>query len=310
MVRTFGSDPELLIVNGDSPKSAIGIVKGTSQKRIKCKSHAFYYDNVLAEFALRPAKSKKETIANFKQALKIYAKLVRPYKLKPQASVCFPDEELLHPEARIVGCSRDNCAYKLVQVEPPETEIKNGNLRSCGGHIHVGCKSINGDGPEPILFIYLLDLFLGVPSLWLDKDPTSKRRRKLYGQAGRYRVQKYGVEYRPLGNFWLGSPALVGLIYDLTNHALDMIENKKAWDLWDFSWDKFLESEDGSLAAAWTCKAYNSKLLQEGINEGDTKKVLSHFRLAKELLPQRLNEELQELIDRPEDDFYKNWGLT
>jgi hypothetical protein len=114
----------------------------------------------------------------------------------------FPDQELDSEEARRAGCAPDMCAYEMKQKEPPKDLIQNGNLRSCGGHVHLGSELLASDGPEPILAIYMLDLFVGVPSLHLDFDSTSLRRRIIYGQSGRYRTKDYGLEYRSLGNFW------------------------------------------------------------------------------------------------------------
>lgn len=112
--------------------------------------------------------------------MQIYANLVKPHKLALQASTEFPEDQLLHPDARKVNCSKDNCAYELVEKDGPVDAITNGNLRSCGGHIHLGAEILCDSGPAPILAIYVLDLLLGIPSLWLDKDPTSQKRRQLY----------------------------------------------------------------------------------------------------------------------------------
>lgn len=311
MNRTFGSDPELLVVKDGKPVSAIGIVQGDIEHRISLKGHQFYYDNVLAECAIKPGASKKEVLDNFMECFQIYADMVRPFRLVPQASVTFPDEQLEHPDARKVGCAKDMCAYELVIKEAPTDAICNGNLRSCGGHIHLGSETLTADGPEPILALYMLDLMLGVPSLWLDQDPSSGMRRRLYGQAGRYRVKPYGLEYRSLGNFWLASPAMTSLVYDLSMHAIDLVESGKAWELWDFSWDRFFESDSGSLAAAWECKAYNPEDVKQGINLGDKGRVAPLFDLAKQYMTPGLRSDVDKAVARKGDgDFYENWRLT
>lgn len=314
MLRTFGSDPEFLLVANRGhlmPKSAIGVVQGDIENRINLKGHQFYYDNVLAECAVKPGASKEETIRNFREVLQLYADMVSPFKLTTTASVIFPDSELTHPDARKVGCAKDMCAYELKQKDGPVDEISHGNLRSCGGHIHVGAESIAGDGPEPILFIYMMDLVLGCTSLWLDKDPTSKRRRELYGQAGRYRVKDYGMEYRSLGNYWLNSPELAAFTYDLTMYCLDMVECGAAWELWEFSWDRFFESESGDLAESWQCKAYDPEALRNGINATDKNLVEPHYALVKAMLTADLRSELERLVAKPyEPDVYKNWSLN
>jgi len=151
-------------------------------------------------------------------------------------------------------------------------------------------------------------LLVGVPSLWLDQDPTSPRRRAIYGKAGRYRTKPYGMEYRPLGNFWLESPDMVSLIYDLTMQAIECVENGIASQMWDFDLEKYIDSGDAS--DAWTCKKYDPNLLRQGINETDQSKVKDHMKLAESLMPKKLVSNLHSMINRKLDNtFYQNWNI-
>lgn len=307
-MKTFGSDPELLLTKNGKPYSAIGVVQGDPENRITVRGHQFYYDNVLAECAVKPGKTKKEVLDNFRECLQIYADMVRPLRLTVQACVDFPEEQLQTEEAKKAGCAADWCAYEVKLKEAPKELMRNGTLRSCGGHVHIGSEILASDGPEPILGIHMLDLFVGVPSLHLDRDPSSSRRRVLYGQAGRYRTKDYGIEYRSLSNFWLISPQMTGLIYDLSMFAADFVEDGRAWEMWDFDIDVFFESE--TLSDAWKCKGYNAQAMKKGIDSGDKQLVAEHFELAKRHLPTGLLKDLQKMISRPEDkDLYKNWKL-
>lgn len=304
---TFGSDPEFLLFDGENPKSAIDVIKSGTLNRINIGEHQYYYDNVLAECAVAPSDSKEKTISNFRECIAGFAKLVDPYKIKIQASVVFPDNELLHKDARKVGCSAEYCAYKMDMVPPQTAAIKKGNLRSCGGHIHLGSEFLKQDGPETILFVYMMDLFLAIPSLWLDKDPTSPARRSLYGQAGRYRPKDYGVEYRSLGNFWLKSPRLVSLIYDLSVFTHEFVETGKAWNLWKFDEEIFFSSSD--LSNSWTCN-YDFKLLQEAINKSNKIMAQQFYDLAQKYLPSHIKDEIEFLTQNEEGDLYQNWGVN
>lgn len=306
---TFGSDPEFILCLNDSCVSAIGKIKGTIDKRIEKNGHQFYSDNVLAECAIKPSKSKQETIQNFKECLQIYSSIIKPYNLKIKASHFFPDSELLHEDARRVGCAKEFCAYEMKQQESPVTEILNNNLRSCGGHIHIGSKTLEGDGPEPILLVYVMDLFLGVPSLWLDKDESSSKRRAIYGKAGRYRAKPYGIEYRSLSNFWLSSPELVGLIYDVSMFCVDFVESGNAWDIWDFNIDRFLENNN--LSSAWECKAYDPNMLQTGINTSNKSLVEKHFRMCLDILPNKIASQIKNNIEKNQvGTLYENWNIN
>lgn len=308
-MNTFGSDPEFMLFDNTEPKSAIGVVDGCVESRIEKNGHSFYYDNVLAECAIEPGRNREEVVANFRDCFKIYAKMVQPYRLTPRASAYFSNRELSHEDAKKVNCDRDTCAYTMRTMQGPVEAILNGNLRSCGGHIHAGAEILREDGAEPVLFIYMMDLFLGMPSLWLDHDPTSSQRRQLYGQAGRYRVKDYGMEYRSLGNFWLESPSLVELVYDITMFCIQFVECGDAWKLWEFDFDKFLGSTEFS--SAWTCKAYDAKKLMNAINNSDKNSGSEFMKLAESLMPKDLFNRITESINRTQHtDFYESWELS
>src|ERR1035437_8060990 len=101
---TFGSDPELMLSKDGKFYSAIGIVPGDKYERHEIGKHQFYYDNVMAECAVFPGKTRESTIKSFQDCFRKYAKLVKPYKLVVKASQNYPISELQHPEARRIGC--------------------------------------------------------------------------------------------------------------------------------------------------------------------------------------------------------------
>lgn len=308
-MTTFGADPEFMITRDGEYCSAIGVVQGDKENRIKIQGHQFFWDNVMAECAVKPSRSKKEALENFREFLGIYTAMVRPYELTVQASQIYPDSELQHEGARKVGCAPDWCAYEMKLKDAPKDEIKNGNFRSCGGHIHLGDTGevLQTDGEEPLLVVHMLDLFLGVPSLWLDRDPSSPARRRLYGQAGRYRVTDYGIEYRSLGNFWLQSPQLVGLIYDLAMFAVEFVRNGSVRTLWSFDEEIYWDADD--LSDAFTCVGYDPHQLKVGIDSGSQELVESHWKLAQSLLPPSLLHDIERSSNACGGDLYDNWQL-
>lgn len=308
---SFGSDPEFMLTKNGRYRSAINVVQGTKENRVKINGHEFFWDNVMAECAIKPGKNKKQVIANVGECLSLYAEMVRPFLLTTQASHMYPISELLDDGAKEVGCDPDWCAYEMAQKEAPKEAIKSSCFRSCGGHVHLGKPVLIAAGCEPILAVYMLDLFVGIPSLWLDNDPTSAPRRKLYGQAGRYRVaDPYGIEYRSLGNFWFRSPQLVGLIYDLCDFAVKCVENGSAFDLWSFDedvyWDELSKGFTGS--AAFTSR-YDAWGLKQAIDTSDRQAAQKFYDLAKSLLPIKLENALDAAIEAEDKGFYPNWGL-
>jgi hypothetical protein len=303
---SFGSDPELMLMKDGNYKSAIGIIQGSNQNRIKIRGHEFYYDNVLAECAIKPSCSKEEVVKNFNECLQLYAEMVHPFKLVLQAAHNYDKSELKSPDAVRVGCDPEYCPYEMKIASSPTEEILHGTLRTCGGHIHLGHEVLT-EGNNGILAMYMMDLFLGVPSLWLDKDPTSGIRREMYGAAGRYRVKSYGMEYRSLSNFWLQSPRFVEFIYDMSEFVTNFVVSGKCDEHWLFDWDMFYNTSN--LADAWKCLTYDPNVLRDAIRTGDKSKAQSCFDLAQSLMPQNLKEEMLCLCDINLKPFYSEWNI-
>jgi hypothetical protein len=312
---TFGSDPEFMICKDGQLFSAIGIVPGTKDKKHKSDGNCFYYDNVLAECTVKPAKNKEEAISNIRHCLKTYAELIAPYKLIVRASANYPKSQLKHKDAIAIGCKREYCAYGLKEIEPPEETMQTKPLRSAGGHIHIGSKFAQKSVLNTEAIIRMMDLFVGLPSVYLDNDPTSKKRKELYGQAGRFRKPKHGAEYRSLSNFWLSSPRFVGLAHDLTSLAVDAAQNGKYENWWkidhktlnnDEAWDK----EDFDPASCHVCAGYDVTSLRCAIDNLDRergKKLFNDF--LRPLLPQSIYVEFEKLAVPQNTDLYKEWSI-
>lgn len=311
---TFGTDPEFMLLKNGRIHSAIGVVHGSIDNRISLSGHQFYYDNVLAECAVRPASSKEEMLNSIRECLQIFSEMVNPYELIAQASHNFSAKQLDNDEARQAGCSPDWCAYKMKLMDPPKEAMEKNALRSCGGHVHLGCEIFQEDGPHQLYGVYMLDLLLGVTSLWLDSDSTSKRRRKLYGQAGRYRIagpesNPYGIEYRSLGNFWLKSPRLASLIYDLSILAVQWTEDGTAESMWSFDLDLFLELQD-DFYKAFT-PTYDVHKLQKSINNSDLKLGKPFLEMVLEKMPSDIVAKVENLMSCKEYGTLKDeWQLS
>lgn len=301
---TFGSDPEFFLADQDGNlRSAIGIIKGTKENRLDIGGgHRIYYDNVLAECEISPAVSAADAVKKFQDCFQKYANAVKPYRLVVRASATMPKAECEHDDAKVFGCEPEYDAYDVQVVSPPMCEEGN-TFRSAGGHIHVGYEGgANPDDDEELAFAVawdriwvarMCDLFLGIPSLVMDHDPTSKARRKLYGGAGSHRpCDKYGIEYRSLSNFWLAQPALVNLMYQLAQCAVNVVmEARQHEHIWE--------------------KVINPTSLRRTINNGDV--VRAEHIMAKVLpkyVPGHLLDRIEELSGPGPVDFYKQWSLV
>lgn len=231
---TIGADIEVFLRDRESKEivSAEGLIQGT-------KTEPFFFmpgnnffatslDNVMAEFCIPPAKTAEEFSSNIALALAHIENTI-PKNLEVHATpATFLDEKYLQTEnALLFGCEPDMNIWTLLQnmpPQPPDGEMR--NLRSAGGHIHVGY-----DTPDRYITSMLLkamDLFIGVPSVIL--EPANKRK-ELYGKAGAFRVKPYGFEYRTVSNFYLQSKQLTEWVFNQTRAAIDFVNAKKFFDL-------------------------------------------------------------------------------
>lgn len=313
MKISLGADPEFMLTDSHgSLRSAIGIVKGTKEKKVSLgNGHLMFYDNVLVEVNIVPGNNSQEVITNFGDCLKRLSKAVHPYRLNLRASAKYPESECQHDDAKVFGCEPEYDAYELQQVMAPVCED---TFRSAGGHMHLGVKKeswpllspIGKDGDRMerdwgrVWVVRMLDLFVGVPSLFIDQDPTSPARRRLYGKAGTHRPkEEYGVEYRATSNFWLASPKLVSLMYDLCSFTTDFVaanDHKKLWKVGE--------------AGEATCTAYKVDDLQKAINE--TNKDIAGKLLKgvlKEQMPRALYARVLEACEPNKNNFQREWGF-
>ena len=70
MEFTFGTDPEFMISRWEELHSAISLLPKKEQALVK-NGNKFYYDNVLAEIAVKPAKNKDEAITTLQKQREI-----------------------------------------------------------------------------------------------------------------------------------------------------------------------------------------------------------------------------------------------
>ncbi len=219
-----GADPELMLVSpAGELTSAIPLISGTKKEPLAVAGGAVQRDNVMAEFNVTPSNTLEEFTGNMRLVLGELAKMVAPNRLTVRASGHYPTTELDHDEARVFGCDPDFNSWTMRMNLFDNTKAMD-SLRSAGGHWHVGykdeTKEMLTDDYGKAEVIKMLDIFQGVPSILLDPDETAPLRRSLYGRAGAHRPKPYGVEYRALGNFWVQSPELVGLMYQLSDVAI------------------------------------------------------------------------------------------
>lgn len=228
---TFGSDPEFALVDSlKNPVSAIDLVPGSKSVPYPFheKGYEIQVDNVMVELTFLPVNNEEDFVKSVIEGKKEMEKFIRDITddnlfVLSTSSQIYSDEQLSDVFARKFGCEPSYCIYTGNESPRPTAE-EVGNLRSCGFHIHVGCEgklAIN----EIEQFIYYMDVFLGVPSIYIDGDTD---RRKIYGNAGDFRfkyLRKSNItlmEYRTLGGNLSGSEQHVRWVYQQTLRAIEV----------------------------------------------------------------------------------------
>lgn len=318
MEFTFGSDPEFILVDKKGKlKSAIDVVPGSKENKFEKDGNFFFYDNVLAECTVKPASGPEEAVENLGACLRSMAEIVAPFKITNISSGDYEDAEMKHEEARKAGCAVEMCAYSMRTIPPGKIKklFKNENFRTAGGHVHLGT-SVGSDHEKSVMLVRMLDLFLGVPSLIMDDSQMTVERRRIYGKPGRYRQPKHGVEYRTPGNFWISSPKLTRLFFEICHEVVRLTEECVYQDFWEVDRER-LDSDDfwnecGDPTKCHECHGYDVKSLRDAFGMERSKmksKIEPIMNLAFKYLSKGTRNKISSLQDS-RFDIYEEWNLT
>ena len=216
-LQQIGTDPEVFVQDElGNIISGIGLIGGSKAHPRLVKDGAVQEDNMLAEFNTNPASTADEFVGNIQSVVKQLSAHIAPKQLKVISSHRFTAAVIkaAGPKAMEFGCEPDFNAWTTDQNNPPDPTS---TLRTAGGHVHLSFNS-GGDKFAPYKVGAMLDFYLGLPSVIIDKDVE---RRSMYGQAGAIRPKPYGVEYRTLSNFWLKNEHLMRWVYSNSKLALE-----------------------------------------------------------------------------------------
>jgi hypothetical protein len=256
---TCGADPEIFLMDAQGKlRASCGLIGGTKAHPMPLplgKGFCVQEDNVSVEFNIPPATNAKEFQESIKKTLEFLTNGVRSmydFSITNLSAASFPKDELVAPAALEFGCEPDYNAWTGKRNPRPKTEDE--TLRSCGGHVHVG---LDKTGIDEKQIIKAMDLFLGVPSVLMDKGEL---RKKLYGKAGAYRSKDYGAEYRTLSNFWVFDDRLTKWVWDNTEKAVNAVDLRLVVD--DYK-DSILDAIDNNNkeAAGFLINRFNLEVL-------------------------------------------------
>ena len=242
----IGADPELFLERDGKVISAEGLIGGTKDdpKPISDEGHCIQEDNVMIEFNI-PACDNGEDFVRHINYVKDYLAVLAitlNAKLNFSASAFLDKSELRTKQARRFGCDPDFNVYTRGFNDAPNSRT---NMRTCGGHIHIGYDDPDQETSEKL--VKAMDAVLGLKSLFLDGDD---RRRQMYGKAGAFRFKDYGVEYRTLSNFWIANDELTSWAFNATMEAIDLVLSGDIDNIGQYSEDieKAINTADRSLA--------------------------------------------------------------
>lgn len=212
----IGGDPEFFAYDTKKKEyiSLIPYISGTKDNPNPLPINGCFdlIDNTSIEFNLPPVPEFWMLHSIINDCIKYtnkWLKNINPdYKLIPVSAARFNDDQLTDLAANLFGCDPAYSIYNGTDSVPrPEPSELNG-LRTASYHIHYGFdEEISIDNIKD--FIFLNDLFLGFPAIFLDKEDSI--RKKVYGNFGEHRIKTSNnidyelitdsnrVEYRVLG---------------------------------------------------------------------------------------------------------------
>lgn len=222
----IGADPEVFVGNNGNILTAIGKVGGTKTEPRAVPMGALQEDNVLLEFNIDPVSTPEDFIKHIRGVLDQGRQELVQHGLEVMLGISshIYDDATLDSggeQAWVFGCEPDyNGWTREANVMPRDVHP---NLRTAGGHVHIGWGHLGRvTKAQSAKVIQMCDYILGLQSVLLDPDD---RRKALYGKAGACRFKRYGVEYRTLSNFWLGSDELMTWAFNGGVAAYERLED-------------------------------------------------------------------------------------
>lgn len=239
---SLGCDPEFFFTNKGKICGSEKILKTPLTRTVYGEPSRIIVDGVQAE--LNPAPNMcRANLGN--EISKCFRMLHDKIKDDKNIAVDFSQvakiskEELmsLSEKSRKFGCAPSDNIYENKQSEI-KVDAEKYLFRPAGGHIHIGKPNstyeLSGKVRKaietPKQLVPLLDILVGCLCVLIDKDKLAKKRRKIYGKAGEFRIPAHGLEYRTLSNFWLQSYQLFSFVMGMTRLAVLILANGEEYE--------------------------------------------------------------------------------
>lgn len=241
-VLTLGADPEMFVYSGLKLLPAFEFLPG------KGDGNLMYWDGFQAEWKYNHDGNwcqnnlvlhTRQNLSNLQTRAHMKDKAAR-LTLKNVVRVPQGILDNAAPYHVELGCQPSYNAYGL--KGKPVLDPRKLPYRFAGGHMHFGTYN---KAPNYKRIVKMLDNILGVWSVGVARDMDHPVRRQYYGLPGEHRMPKYeegfGVEYRVLSNFWLASPAVMQLTWDIGRLCVRLASSLKYSKLWARNEDETID---------------------------------------------------------------------
>ena len=232
-----GCDPEIFVTDKKGK-----VIPATTFLQDKKASPSMFYDGLQAEFCPVAASCLEQLGEQVRKALMAVRNTAQSHN--PDARLSIQNTIQLTP-AEMRKLSEEDIRFRCstsMNIYNDGGELPEARAylwRFAGGHIHVGC----GSQPPQVIrsMVRAMDGFLGVAAVSLAASFDNPERRRMYGRAGEFRVPGHGLEYRVLSNYWLCSPLIYHLTFEIARVAY-RLGQAGAFDLvWEGSTDETRE---------------------------------------------------------------------
>ena len=245
----------------------------------------------MLEFNIPPSKNLKTFVKNITNGINFAESKIRPNFLDLSASSYFNSENLEDKRAKEVGCEIEYNAYNFKPNNDIEEALRNTSIRTSGGHLHLSGEKHDAIDDKTLypIFVYMMDLFVAIPSILIEKDYSQRDRRKIFGKAGSYRIKPYGIEYRVLSSWWTSKPEYSALIYRMCEFVFEFMNNEMWKKFWNLNIDDIYE---GNNEKAYSCFGYDVDLVTKTINEYDVVMAEKLYDFISNFMPNDICEEI------------------
>lgn len=176
----------------------------------------------------------------------------------------------------------DNIGEKILNAyELDRSKRKKYNFVISNGFVSINDQVFSDHNYERI-FVYLLDLFLGISSLFIDNDPSQIIRR-LYFKCGDYTKYNNTIEYKLLSNDWLFDSNKIQFVYKVIDFCMNFLKEE--------SFKKFYEIEEDYVYVY----GYDFNELNSIINQLKLNNAERYFRFISNFLPENLCKDLEKI---------------